>query len=68
MNRANDRSIVQASYFRIYMAQYARLDQFDHPSWLSAAGTILGYLAILIGMFVLLFVIPYLLFLPFSPV
>jgi hypothetical protein len=47
------------------MAQYARLDQFDHPSWLTAVGTILGYVSILLGMFVLLFVIPYLLFLGF---
>jgi hypothetical protein len=45
------------------MTLQARFDQFDHPSWLTAFGTVLGYLAILIGMFVLLFVIPYLLFL-----
>lgn len=47
------------------MAQYARADQFDHPTWITAVGTILGYAAILLGMFVLLFVIPYLLFVPF---
>lgn len=47
------------------MAQHARLDHFDHPSWLTAVGTFLGYGAILLGMFVLLFVIPYLLFVPF---
>lgn len=65
MRAGNDRTIVQASYSRLYMAQYARFDQFDHPSWLTVFGTILGYAAILLGMFVLLFVIPYLLFLPF---
>lgn len=65
MRATNDRIIVRASYSRLYMAQYAHFDQFDHPSWLTIAGTLLGYIAILLGMFVLLFVIPYLLFIPF---
>lgn len=34
-----------------------------HPSWKTLAGTGLGYGAILVLMFVLLFVLPYLVFL-----
>jgi hypothetical protein len=37
-----------------------RLDQFDHPAWLTAAGTLASYGLILAVMFVLLFVVPYL--------
>jgi len=36
--------------------------QFDHPAWLTAAGTLAGYGLILLFMFLLLFVVPYLLF------
>jgi hypothetical protein len=42
------------------MAQ--RLSQFDHPAWLTAGGTLVGYGLILAFMFVLLFVVPFLLF------
>ena len=37
-----------------------RLTQFDHPAWLTAASTLAGYGLILLFMFVLLFVVPYL--------
>lgn len=37
-------------------------DQFDHPAWLTAAGTLAGYGLILLFMFLLLFIVPYLLF------
>lgn len=47
------------------MSARAYLDEFDHPSWMTALGTFLGYGAILFGMFVLLFVLPYLLFVGF---
>lgn len=36
------------------------LDQFDHPAWLTAAGTLAGYGLILAVLFVLLFVVPFL--------
>ena len=36
---------------------------FDHPSWLTAAGTFIGYGVILFLMTVVLFLIPYLVFL-----
>ncbi|WP_254767691.1 hypothetical protein [Salinilacihabitans rarus] len=36
--------------------------QFEHPSWLTAAGTGVGYLLILLLLFVALFVLPYLAF------
>jgi Na+-transporting methylmalonyl-CoA/oxaloacetate decarboxylase gamma subunit len=36
--------------------------QFDHPAWLTAAGTLAGYGLVLLFMFLLLFVVPYLLF------
>lgn len=39
------------------------LEQFDHPSWLTAAGTLVSYTVILVAMFILLFVVPYLVFL-----
>ncbi|WP_435335445.1 hypothetical protein [Haloarchaeobius sp. TZWWS8] len=34
----------------------------DHPSWLSAAGVFGGYTAILVVMTILLFAVPYALF------
>ncbi|WP_168191241.1 hypothetical protein [Haloprofundus sp. MHR1] len=34
------------------------LDQFDHPAWLTVAGVGAGYGAILLVMFVLLFLVP----------
>lgn len=36
---------------------------FDHPAWVTAAGTAGGYLVLLAVMTLLLFVVPYLLFL-----
>jgi Na+-transporting methylmalonyl-CoA/oxaloacetate decarboxylase gamma subunit len=38
------------------------IEQFDHPAWLTAAGTLAGYGLVLLFMFLLLFVVPYLLF------
>ena len=38
------------------------LSEFEHPSWLTAAGTGVGYLLILALMTVLLFIVPWLLF------
>ena len=35
---------------------------FDHPSWLTAFGTLVGYGAILVAMFVALFLVPYVIF------
>jgi hypothetical protein len=32
---------------------------FDHPSWLTALGTLAGYGLILLAMTVLLFLVPY---------
>jgi len=37
-------------------------DGFDHPAWLTALGTGVGYGLILVGMTLLLFGLPYLLF------
>ncbi|MFB6178173.1 MAG: hypothetical protein ABEI77_00435 [Halorientalis sp.] len=37
-------------------------EKFDHPSWFTVGGAALGYGAILIVMFVLLFIVPFLLF------
>ncbi|WP_336358020.1 hypothetical protein [Haloarcula sp. CGMCC 1.6347] len=37
-------------------------EQFDHPAWLTAAGTLAGYGLVLLFMFLLLFVVPYFLF------
>lgn len=42
--------------------------EFDHPSWLTAFGTVSGYLAILTVMTLLLFGIPYLFFVVANPV
>lgn len=49
------------------MSQQARFDRFEHPSWGTAVGTALGYVAILLVMFVLLFVVPYGLFVVLTP-
>jgi hypothetical protein len=38
------------------------LQDFDHPTWFTAVGTFVSYGAIIFVMFVLLFVIPYLVF------
>ncbi|MFB6269070.1 MAG: hypothetical protein ABEH83_03945 [Halobacterium sp.] len=35
------------------------LGQFDHPSWLAAAGTLVSYGLVLAAMTVLLFLVPY---------
>ena len=37
-----------------------RFDRFDHPAWLTAAGTLASSGLILVFMFALLFVLPYL--------
>mgnify|MGYP000147407417 CR=1 FL=1 len=37
--------------------------RFDHPAWTAGIATVLSYGLGLLGMFVLLFVIPFLLFL-----
>ena len=37
-------------------------DPFDHPAWVTAAGTLAGYGLALLVLFVLLFVLPYLVF------
>lgn len=34
-------------------------EQFDHPTWLTAAATVAGYGLILLVLFVLLFVVPF---------
>ena len=39
-----------------------RVALFDHPVWLTAASTLAGYGLILLALFALLFVVPYLLF------
>ena len=44
------------------MADARGLGQFDHPAWLTVAGTVGGYLVVLAVMTLLLFGIPYLLF------
>jgi len=38
------------------------LGTFDHPAWVTAGATLVGYGAILLGLFVLLFVVPAVLF------
>ncbi|WP_267905095.1 hypothetical protein [Halorussus halophilus] len=35
------------------------MTDFEHPSWRTALGTLAGYSAILLAMFVLLFLVPY---------
>lgn len=35
------------------------MTDFEHPSWRTALGTVAGYGAILLAMFVLLFLVPY---------
>jgi hypothetical protein len=36
------------------------IEQFDHPAWLTTAGTLVSYGLILLLLFVLLFLVPYL--------
>jgi hypothetical protein len=38
------------------------LDPFDHPAWVTAAGTLVSYGLILALMFVVLFVVPFLVY------
>ena len=38
-------------------------DRFDHPSWLAAASTAASYGAVLLVLFAVLFVVPFLVFL-----
>ena len=38
------------------------LSEFDHPAWLTLAGTGIGYLLILAVLTVALFIVPYLVF------
>ncbi len=38
------------------------LGEFDHPSWITAAGTGVGYLLILAVLTIALFVVPWLVF------
>lgn len=40
-----------------------RSTDFDHPAWTAGAATVVSYGLALLGLFVLLFVIPFLLFL-----
>jgi len=42
------------------MNAFDRFDQFDHPAWLTAAGTLASYGLILVFLFALLFILPYL--------
>jgi hypothetical protein len=35
------------------------LGQYDHPSWLTAVGTVVSYGLVLVAMTVLLFLVPY---------
>ncbi|AFZ71973.1 hypothetical protein SAMN05443661_11711 [Natronobacterium gregoryi] len=39
------------------------LNEFEHPSWAAAAGTIAGYLLVLVLLTVALFIVPWLVFL-----
>lgn len=34
------------------------IEQFDHPAWFTAVGTLLGYGLVLLVLFVLLFLVP----------
>ncbi|MDY6817653.1 MAG: hypothetical protein SVG88_03245 [Halobacteriales archaeon] len=45
------------------MALHSVLEKFSHPAWRTAIGTGIAYLVLLGILFVLLFVLPYLLFL-----
>jgi hypothetical protein len=38
------------------------LAAYDHPAWVTAVATLLGYGAILTALFVLVFVLPFLIF------
>lgn len=37
-------------------------DRFDHPAWVTAAATLVSYGLILLFLFVLLFVVPFLIY------
>jgi|AntDeeMetagen285_2_1112576.scaffolds.fasta_scaffold01110_11 hypothetical protein len=37
-----------------------RLSRFDHPAWLTAVSTLIAWSLILLAVFVVLFVVPYL--------
>lgn len=39
------------------------IDQFDHPAWVSIVGMGISYLVLLVGITVVLFLFPYLVFL-----
>lgn len=51
---------MHASSVRIYMALDTR--QFEHPAWLTAGSTVVGYLLILAVLTAALFVVPWLVF------
>ena len=36
--------------------------RFEHPAWLTAAGTALSYVVVLLVLFLVVFVVPYLAF------
>jgi hypothetical protein len=38
------------------------LAQFDHPAWFTAVGTLVGYGLVLLVLFVIMFVVPMLIF------
>lgn len=42
------------------------LSEFDHPSWVTAAGTGIGYALILAVLTLALFIVPYLVFVALS--
>ncbi|WP_299269949.1 hypothetical protein [Halorientalis sp.] len=44
------------------MAMDDLIEKFKHPSWFTIGGTVAGYGLILVVMFVLLFVVPFLIF------
>ncbi|MFB6141882.1 MAG: hypothetical protein ABEJ30_00905 [Halorientalis sp.] len=37
-------------------------ERFDHPSWFSVGGVAVGYLVVLVAIFVLLFLVPFAIF------
>lgn len=41
------------------------VEHFDHPAWVAAAGTLASYGLILLVLFLLLFVLPYLVYTAF---
>lgn len=44
----------------------ARFAEYEHPTWLTAVATALSYGLILVAMTVVLFVVPYLVFMQFG--